>query len=335
MRRCRCTISFAILAAAVPVHLYSAEFDPKSSPSVEKALDKATEALAQSRKACDEANQKALDEAKDALSKEVERLSKAGKLDQAIAIKKFAESMPEAVLRKTESIGHARKPVIPKFAVAWNGNKYAAFSEPCRWSDAKKACDDRGGHLVIIETQEEQNALVDMMARAGMQRQRVWIGATDEAQEGAWKWVDGSPLAFKNWSPLQPDNAFGGEHHAEMTAENGGQWNDTQQDRLRWFICEWEGFAVEDFGPAVKRAMDKAVADVSRHRKAYGDSTEKALKEARETILNEVESLTKAGKLEEAVAAKEFVESFGEQLLAKAEKQIAPPHPAQDGAKNQ
>ncbi|NDG64254.1 MAG: C-type lectin domain-containing protein, partial [Planctomycetes bacterium] len=82
-----------------------------------------------------------------------------------------------AVLRKAESGAHARKAVIPKFAVAWNGSQYAAFRELCRWSDAKKACDGRGGHLVIIETQEEQNALVDMMVRAGMQRDRFWIGA--------------------------------------------------------------------------------------------------------------------------------------------------------------
>jgi len=338
MCRCWCVIWCALLAAAVPVHLYSAEFDPKSSPSVGKALDKATEASAQNRKAYDEANQKALDEATDALSKEVERLSKAGKLEQAITVKKFAESMPKAVLRKAESAERARKPVVPKFAVAWNGHKYAAFRVPSRWSDAKKACDDVGGHLVIIETQEEQNALMEMMDRSGMGRDRFWIGATDEAQEGTWKWVDGSPLAYTNWDVGEPSNAMGGQHYAEMAGGNGGQWRDLPQDQTRWFICEW-GDEADEFDnkslPAVKRAVDKAIAEVSRNRKAYGEANEKALHESRETILKEVESLTKAGKLEEAVAVKKFAESFGEQVLAEAEKKVAPtpsPKPAQDGA---
>ncbi|XP_059191054.1 asialoglycoprotein receptor 1-like [Centropristis striata] len=53
------------------------------------------------------------------------------------------------------------------------------------WSNSRRECETRGGHLVIISSLEEQEFISSF-------NQNVWIGLTDEESEDNWKWVDGS-----------------------------------------------------------------------------------------------------------------------------------------------
>ena len=80
----------------------------------------------------------------------------------------------------------------------------------------------------------------------------VWLGATDEKNEGQWVWVDGEPLRYNNWSPTQPNNKQGLEHYMIMVAGNAvairrrvedGKWHDQPSDSVQWapgFICQWD-----------------------------------------------------------------------------------------------
>jgi tetratricopeptide (TPR) repeat protein len=42
------------------------------------------------------------------------------------------------------------------------------------------------------------------------------LGATDEAEEGRWRWVSGEPFTYTNWATGQPDNVGRGEHYVVM-----------------------------------------------------------------------------------------------------------------------
>ncbi|XP_043094063.1 C-type lectin domain family 4 member M-like [Puntigrus tetrazona] len=56
------------------------------------------------------------------------------------------------------------------------------------WSDSRQYCRDRGGDLVIINTEEKQRFISSFIKHS------VWIGLSDRENEGELKWVDNSEL---------------------------------------------------------------------------------------------------------------------------------------------
>ena len=72
-------------------------------------------------------------------------------------------------------------------------------------------------------------------------RVRVWwIGASDEGNEGAFRWrASGGalPADWPRWRAGEPNDAgAGGEDCVE--ADAAGQWNDNSCDRTRSFVCK-------------------------------------------------------------------------------------------------
>ena len=64
----------------------------------------------------------------------------------------------------------------------------------------------------------------------------VWIGFTDEEEEGNWQWVTGEEVTYTNWADGEPNNGGGEEHYAEMWAD--GTWNDTYYGNYLPFVVE-------------------------------------------------------------------------------------------------
>ena len=133
----------------------------------------------------------------------------------------------------------------PKDAVAFRGNHYKAFLDTnSTWWEAKFACDDIGGELVVITTAQE-NEFVRRMAKGNL----IWLGGTDEFEEGTWTWDNGEAFKMKNWDAGQPSAASG--HNFLILNGKNGKWADTTDfsGKVKGYVCEWKGTAPKDAGP--------------------------------------------------------------------------------------
>uniref|UniRef100_A0A672HVZ0 C-type lectin domain-containing protein n=1 Tax=Salarias fasciatus TaxID=181472 RepID=A0A672HVZ0_SALFA len=100
------------------------------------------------------------------------------------------------------------------------------------WRESRNDCLSRGADLMIIDSQEEQ----DFSRRF---TRKTWIGLTDRAREGTWRWVDGTLLNISYWSNGQPNNWWGKEDCAEVgTSDAENNWNDGRCDRQKYWVCE-------------------------------------------------------------------------------------------------
>ena len=164
--------------------------------------------------------------------------------------------------------------------VNYNGHAYAIFEEGISWDDAKEACEKRGGHLICINDEEEQKFIQTIVA--GCDFPYYWIGLTDAETEGVFKWVNGDPLTYTNWSVDQPDNWNNWEDsvmipnrdmqyskYAEWR-NDFGTWNDMNSNGDHdhslsdlAYICEWDSIDTERAGnlKSTFDALEKALKD--------------------------------------------------------------------------
>ncbi len=99
------------------------------------------------------------------------------------------------------------------------------------WHEAKADAEARGGRLAVLDTQEKINRANVFLQSQGSWS-FMWIGLSDDQNEGQWKWINGQDLAFSNWQPYQPSGLgpLGGDedyaHILPHSGENSGMWND-------------------------------------------------------------------------------------------------------------
>ncbi len=105
---------------------------------------------------------------------------------------------------------------------------------PASWDGADQACKALGATatLAVVQNQAENDILRSMIGSA-----QVWLGGNDKAVEGTFAWVDGTPWAFSNWAPGEPNNNDN-EDCAVLLGNNGGKWNDRDCPDPLGYLCE-------------------------------------------------------------------------------------------------
>ncbi|XP_032364213.1 natural killer cells antigen CD94 isoform X2 [Etheostoma spectabile] len=105
------------------------------------------------------------------------------------------------------------------------------------WEEARQDCRGKGSDLVVVQSQEEKDALneysVGSSGTAG-----YWFGL--RAEGGRWKWIDGSDLTESYWTP-QPPPATDGQ--CVMSVQNVGWISVSCGDRKQW-ICVMKALSV-------------------------------------------------------------------------------------------
>ena len=123
----------------------------------------------------------------------------------------------------------------------YDKNHYEVYSDIVDWQTAKRICELKGGHLIVVDSKGENDYIVSQIN--GLTNDRYWMGLTDVASEGNWRWLVPTTSAYANWNTNEPNNDGGLENYGEIIAGTG-KWNDMAGyyciHRNIGFICEYE-----------------------------------------------------------------------------------------------
>ncbi|KAM9071497.1 C-type lectin domain family 4 member E [Megaptera novaeangliae] len=122
--------------------------------------------------------------------------------------------------------------------VHFQSSCYFFSTNTMTWSASSKNCSSMGAHLVVINTQEEQEFLYNMKPK----RKEFYIGLTDQVTEGQWQWVDGTPFtkSLSFWDKGEPNNIVTVEDCATIRDSSNPRqnWNDMPCFFNMFRICE-------------------------------------------------------------------------------------------------
>jgi formylglycine-generating enzyme required for sulfatase activity len=130
---------------------------------------------------------------------------------------------------------------ITRPALSASGSSYEIVLGTFTWHQAKLDAEKRGGHLVTISSEQEWNDVKAVLDARGTANS-YWGGASDEAQNGTWKWIDGSSMTFTKWAAGEPNEYYGPASENHLHIYSNGLWNDLpgQDYRPAGYICEYE-----------------------------------------------------------------------------------------------
>ncbi|XP_062372822.1 C-type lectin domain family 6 member A-like [Sardina pilchardus] len=125
----------------------------------------------------------------------------------------------------------------------FNGKLYLFSTDEKNWTDSRDACVTMGGHLVIIESEDER---IFLQGHVNVDDISYWIGLTDSVEEDNWSWVDNTAFNSHSdfWYDKEPDNWIEdgkhpeGEDCAHMKDGHNGRFMDAFCFHNKKRICE-------------------------------------------------------------------------------------------------
>lgn len=145
----------------------------------------------------------------------------------------------------------------------FSGHTYTIVNRAKTWSAAKTYAKKNKAHLAIISSAGENAAIFNQLksvygpgwtsAPDGGGADYTWIGASDIAKEGVWRWTDGKLMSkgYTNWGAgggtVEPDDWNGQDAGAigmnKWPQPDGGigvagEWNDVDKGNKLYFVME-------------------------------------------------------------------------------------------------
>ena len=154
-------------------------------------------------------------------------------------------------------------------AQVFEGHRYQVFDESMTWTEAKAYCEELGGHLATVTSQEENDFIAGLIADGT--KNLYWLGGYKESgQEDVWRWVTGEAWNYANWDVGEPNDLGGGESYVEMiriadsSARTPEKWNDIKNNSSNGFyavknkglVCEWDTLTEKRFPEGFEYTSD-------------------------------------------------------------------------------
>ena len=160
--------------------------------------------------------------------------------------------------------------------------RYSYIAEKKSFVDAEEYAKEAGGHIVTINTVNE-NQLIYALVRSKLSDETrtqlgqandgggstyVWLGATDRVTEGLWIWITDEAFDYTNWGNAEPDD-FDGQDGSAMGLEDwpfgasssqrfgaASEWNDIDLENRLTFVIEYQTAPIDSDGDGVFDGVD-------------------------------------------------------------------------------
>lgn len=118
-------------------------------------------------------------------------------------------------------------------AIEFNGHYYKSFEMKIEWKNAQAFCESMGGHLVTIESKEEQQIAVKTIVNG--HQDKYWIGAYKDKNQ-MYRWYSGKMITEFYWEPGEPR----GTDDNICIKKESGLWAVYPTYYNHSIICEWD-----------------------------------------------------------------------------------------------
>ena len=130
--------------------------------------------------------------------------------------------------------------------VFFNKYEYQLFDNALSWEEAEKYCESIGGHLAVITSSKEQDAVNSLLNKGN--KEYYWVGAEAGSNGLTYNWINGDYLKYHNWK----NDTVTDEHYIEngavtvlgINTGSKGKWDaadpafyENNKDRFG-FICQ-------------------------------------------------------------------------------------------------
>ena len=99
-----------------------------------------------------------------------------------------------------------------------NGNRYFLLQESS-WTDAQQQANDLDGNLATVNDEDENRWLIDIFGNVNDVPRNLWIGYTDQQNEGEFVWASGEQSDFENWDEGEPNQTGNGEDYTHIIVD--------------------------------------------------------------------------------------------------------------------
>jgi hypothetical protein len=153
----------------------------------------------------------------------------------------------QAVYKKV-SPGDDLGPTV-SYVTTFNGHHYYVFNNPSDWTSAQRDALSLGGNLVVINSQEENDMIVQHPL---LMNKNVWIGLyRSNNPDEAFRWVNCDPLNYTNWSLLfNSPSSVPNEQYVYLRGSgcvDGEKWKNNDETQFSPDPCESTFFGLLEF----------------------------------------------------------------------------------------
>ena len=134
---------------------------------------------------------------------------------------------------------------------SFENSTYYLYSIATTWQEASYICEQNGGHLVSLESEEENEFVGNLISEI------IHIGLNDQSQEGSFEWSGQGAIAYSNFSDCVfcPTNSEVNDYGSMNFWD--GSWNVDGPYAERRFLMELTCNPIEDTGVIQPRLAEE------------------------------------------------------------------------------